>query len=78
MDLATAQANLDAWLAAEQGLANNAAYTVSFPNGTQRTVTKQDSGTVRGQITFWHRSVLAYSSSGAGSSVPGITTPSFR
>lgn len=77
MDQATAQTYLDTWLAASVGLAQNSSYTVSFPNGTSRTVTRQDIGTVQSQITYWHRVVNAYAANAAGSGSPGVTNPSW-
>lgn len=70
MDLATAQTYLDKWIAAQVGLASNAAYTVSFPNGTSRTVTRADDQTIRNQITYWHRVVNALDANAQGNAAP--------
>lgn len=66
MDLATAQTYLNAWIAAQVGLASNASYTLSFPNGTSRTVTRTDSRTIMDQITYWHRVVNALDANAQG------------
>ncbi len=77
MDLATAQSYLDTWLAAQTGLASNASYTLSFPNGTTRTVQRSDEQTVRNQITYWHRVVNSISESNAGNVERQYSTPSW-
>lgn len=70
MDLSTAQTYLDTWIAAQVGLASNASYTVSFPNGTSRTVTRADDQTIRNQITYWHRVVNALDATAQGNAAP--------
>lgn len=77
MDLATAQAYLDTWIAAQAGLAVNASYTLSFPNGTARTVTRSDEQTVRNQITYWHRVANALDANLRGAKERGYVTPSW-
>lgn len=59
LDLTTAEGYLNAWLAAQSQLTSNTSYTIAFPNGTSRTVTRADEQTVRNQITYWHRTVQA-------------------
>ncbi len=77
MDLSTAQGYLDTWLAAQTGLASNASYTLSFPNGTTRTVTRIDEQTIRNQITYWHRVVNSIHESNQGNVERGFSTPSW-
>lgn len=77
MDLATAQGYLSTWIAAQTGLASNASYTLSFPNGTTRTVQRSDEQTIRNQITYWHRVVNALSVAAAGQTERTYTTPSW-
>ena len=75
MDLATAQSYLNTWIAAHVGLARNASYSLAFPSGETRTLTRTDGEEVRRQITYWHRVVTAFSADAAGSSRPGVNTP---
>lgn len=77
LDLATAQTYLDAWLGAQVQLASNTTYTVSFPNGTSRTVTRPDGEEIRQMITYWHRVVNALSANAAGARNPTVTIPSW-
>ncbi len=77
MDLATAQAYLDTWIAAQVGLASNSSYTLSFPNGTTRTVTRADEQTIRNQITYWNRVSNSLDAAARGASEKGHSTPSW-
>lgn len=77
MDLATAQGYLDTWIAAQAGLALNSSYTLSFPNGTARTVTRADEQTIRNQITYWQRVTNSLDANARGARERGHTTPSW-
>lgn len=77
MDLATAQSYLNAWIAAQSGLAVNASYTVTFPNGTSRTVQRTDEQTVRNQITYWNRVANSLDANARGAKERGYVTPSW-
>ena len=48
MDSATAQAHLDAWLAASLAVANGQSYTIG-----NRSLTRADADTIRTQIQFY-------------------------
>lgn len=75
MDLATAQTYLDTWTAAQVALASNESYTLTFPNGTSRTVQRTDEQTIRNQITYWHRVIQAYDANNRGAIEKSFTTP---
>ena len=75
VDLATAQTYLDTWTAAQVGLASNESYTLTFPNGTSRTVTRTDEQTIRNQIAYWHRVIQALDANARGASQKQFTTP---
>jgi hypothetical protein len=77
MDLSTAQTYLSTWLAAQTSLATNASYTLSFPNGTTRTVTKTDEQTIRNQITYWHRVVNSIDAANRGAKQRHHSAPSW-
>ncbi len=48
MDSATAQAHLDAWLAADLAVANGQSYTIG-----NRSLTRADAETIRTQVQFY-------------------------
>lgn len=75
MDAATALSYLNTWTAAQVGLASNTQYTLSFPNGTSRTVTRADEETVRNQITYWNRVYNALDAKDRGAPERGFITP---
>lgn len=77
LDLATAQSYLDSWLAAQADLVRNESYTISFPNGQSRTLTRASGDEIRRQITHWHRAVTALSSAALGAANPGVKLPSW-
>ena len=77
MDLATAQADLAAWEAARRGLAKNASYTFSFANGTSRTVTRADLGTIDAAITQLHRQIQGLDAGARGAKEREYSTPSW-
>ena len=52
MDLATAQAHLDAWLAADLAVASGRSHQIDG-----RSLTNEDAGTIRAQIEYWQRAV---------------------
>ncbi len=55
--LAQAQAKLDVWLAAEEGLALSQSYSIQV-EGNTRTLTRADLGEVGKRITFWNNKVV--------------------
>ncbi len=77
VDLSTAQTYLSTWIAAQVGLASNASYTLSFPNGTSRTVTRADEQTIRNQITYWQRVTNSLDANARGAAEKGYTSPSW-
>lgn len=54
MDLATAQAHLDAWLAADLAVAGGRSVTMDG-----RTLTREDAATIAARIAYWQRQVEA-------------------
>lgn len=77
VDLATAQGYLDAWVEAQSQLTRNTAYTLSFPNGKSRTVTRADSRTVMDQISYWHRVVNSLYAESQGADYTETRQPSW-
>lgn len=64
---ATAQTQLDAWLAASLAVANNQSYSIGG-----RTLTRADAATIRDNIEFWEGRVNK-AARGGGIKVTGIT-----
>lgn len=62
MDLATAQAHLDAWLAVDLALTSGQSYQLPEVG-----VTRVDARTVQQRINYWQSVVDAYTASTAGS-----------
>jgi len=52
MDVSTAQAHLDVWLAADTAVSKGQSYSVG-----NRSLSKTDAETIRGQIDYWTRIV---------------------
>lgn len=75
LDLATAQSYLDSWIAAQAGLVRNESYTLTFPNGQSRTLTRASGDEIRNQITYWHRVVTSLTTQAAGDPSPGVKRP---
>lgn len=75
LDLATAQSYLDSWIAAQAGLVRNESYTLTFPNGQSRTLTRASGDEIRNQITYWHRVVTSLTTRAAGDPSPGVKRP---
>lgn len=50
--LASAQAHLDAWLAADLALATSQSYTITV-NGSSRQLTRADAAEVRESVKYW-------------------------
>lgn len=67
MDQATAQTNLDAWIAADAAIAVGKAYTIG-----NRQLTRADAQEVRSQLTYWQRIVNQFASRAAGAKNPGV------
>lgn len=61
MDLSTAQAHLDAWLAADLAVASGRTVQIA-----DRTVSKEDAVTIRGQIEYWQRVVNNLNAAASG------------
>ena len=51
-----AEAQLSAWLAASEAVAQNQSYLMES-GGSRRSLTRADAAEVRNQITFWDRKV---------------------
>jgi hypothetical protein len=66
MDRSTAQAHLDAWLAADLAVASGQAYQIDAI-----TVTRVDARVIQNKITYWRRVVESFDSVAAG----GISGP---
>lgn len=75
MDVATAKAHLDAWLAADTALASNSSFTITFPNGLSRTLTRADGGEISRMITHWHRTWDRIQARNAGAKSSGVVEP---
>ena len=73
MDLATAQTNLDNWLAADAALSAGQSYTIG-----NRQLSRSDAGQVRNQITYWQRIVKTFTASNAGSQNPGVVVAAWK
>lgn len=78
MDLTTARANLDLWLAALTALAGNSSYTISFPNGSSRSLDRQSIPEVMDMITYWDRVVNTLDARANGARNPGVRLPAWR
>lgn len=65
MDLATAQAHLDAWLAADLALADGKVARIDTSTGS-RSLTLEDAAEIRANITRWQRTVNALTAKAAG------------
>jgi len=61
MDISTAQAHLDQWLAADLAVANGQSYSVAG-----RSLTRADASTIRGQIAYWQRVLDNLNATAAG------------
>jgi hypothetical protein len=75
MDLATAQAHLDAWVAADLAVSTGQSYSIAG-----RSLSRVDATTIREQIAYWSRIVsqLTAAQSPSGEARPGITAPVWR
>ena len=63
MDLSTAQAHLDAWLAASLAVAKGQSYSIG-----ERSLTRVDAETIQKQIDYWQRKVNALTAQGSAES----------
>lgn len=63
MDVATAQAHLDAWLAADLAVSKGQSYSVG-----NRSVSKTDAELIQAKIDYWQRRVNALTAQSAASS----------
>lgn len=61
MDQSTAQAHLDAWLAADLAVAGGQAYAIDSIQ-----LTRVDTGKIRQQITYWQGVVDSFASVASG------------
>ncbi len=68
---------ISTWEAVQTGLQANSSYTVSFPNGTTRTLTRVDMREIREAITYWNRVYNALDAADRGVKEKGHTTPSW-
>lgn len=73
MDLTTAQAHLDAWLAADLALASGQSYSVAG-----RTVTRADAQSVADNIARWQRVIRDLETAAAGATNSGVSFAKFR
>ncbi len=70
-----ASAWISSWEAVQTGLQANSSYTLSFPNGTTRTLTRADMREVREAITYWNRVYNALDAAARGAKEKSHTTP---
>lgn len=61
MDQSTAQAHLDAWLAADLAVAGGQSYVIDSLQ-----LTRVDAGRIRQQVSYWQGIVEAYTSTAQG------------
>lgn len=76
MDVATAQAHLDLWLAANQAASLGQSYSITTENGS-RSLTRADLTEIRSEISFWSRQVKELTAQAQGVKNPGVATASF-
>lgn len=74
---AEALAWVQSWESAQTGLQSNSSYTLSFPDGSTRTVTRADMATILEGITYWNRVYNALDSAARGARETGHVTPSW-
>ena len=74
---AEASAWITSWENAQNGLLLNSSYTVTFPDGTTRTITRADRDDIRQGITYWNRVYNALDAAERGAKEKGYSTPSF-
>jgi hypothetical protein len=72
IDLDTAQAHLDAWLAAELKVASGQEYEIDTGNGRRR-LKRADLGQIREQIKYWRAEVGRLSGSRRRRGVYAVT-----
>jgi hypothetical protein len=65
ISLATAQAQLDLWLAADIAVAAGQAYEVAY-DGRSKKLTRVDAAEIRNRIDYWDRKVRQLSGTAAG------------
>jgi len=73
LDLATAQAQLDAWITANTAVASNQSYTI---NG--RSVTRADAGLILSQINYWQSMVSQFQRQANGEHKIGFSKAVFK
>lgn len=72
MDLSTAQAHLDAWLAADLAVATGQSYQIDG-----RMLTRAHASEIRTNVTYWQRAVAALTAEAAGASSGGVRIASW-
>ncbi len=65
MDTATAQAHLDAWLAADFAVAAGQSYAIG-----DRSLTRADAATIAERILYWRRVLVQLEATAAGAANP--------
>ena len=74
---AEALAWIQSWEDVQTGLQANSSYTISFPNGTTRTVQRSELREVINAITYWHRVYNALDAADRNAQETRHTTPSW-
>jgi hypothetical protein len=67
MDVTTATAHLDAWLAADLALARGQSYAIG-----DRTLTRTDGAHVKERIAYWQGVINSLNAEAAGNKAPSI------
>ena len=73
LTLETAQAHLDAWLAADLAVAEGQSYNIG-----DRSLTRADSAEISNKINYWSRLVNDFTRVKSGKSRHGISIARFR
>lgn len=73
MDLATAQAQLDLWLAADAAISVGQSYQIG-----NRTLARTDAAHVLSRITYWNRVIKSLNATAAGAGNPGVMISSWN
>lgn len=76
MDIETAQAHLNLWLAANQAVSLGQSYSITTEHGS-RSLTRAELSEIRNEITFWSRQVRELTAQAQGVRNPSVSTASF-
>lgn len=72
VSLTTAQAHLDAWLAADLAVATGQSYQIDG-----RMLTRAHASEIRANITRWQRAIETLTAEAAGNTSPGVRVASW-